>query len=136
MTEIKKMAKNTQATSSDIIAECLKDTKKASLAIMPPPKQLRELIVRTRMDPELKANPNKLSDLELTDKFCKTDSGESFLIFDSGTIVKEDKSEERLLIFGTKANLKFLVECNEFFMDGTFMIAPKLFNQLYTIHGK
>lgn len=136
MNNIKEMAKNTLACSSDIIAECLKDTKKASLAIMPPPKQLRELVSRTRMDPELKANPNKLSDVELTDKFCKTNSGESFLLFDSGPIVKEGQSEKRLIIFGTEANLKFLAECNEFFMDGTFTIAPKLFNQLYTIHGK
>lgn len=136
MTNMKKMAKETQASSSDIIAECLEDTKKASLAIMPPPKQLQELVSRTRMDPELKADPKKLSDLELTDKFCKTDSGESFLLFDSGTVVNENKSEKRLIIFGTKTNLKFLVECNELFMDGTFTITPKLFNQMYTIHGK
>lgn len=135
LTNIKKKAKETEASSGDIISESLKGIKKATLAIMPPPKQLQHLVSRTRMDPEITSNPNKLSDMELSEKFCKLDSGEKFLLYDSGTIENEDKSEKRLVMFGTNENLKFLKQCNEFCMDGTFTVTPKLFHQLYTIHG-
>lgn len=135
LNNIKKKAKDTQASSSDIIVESLKDIKKASLAVMPPPKQLQHLVCRTRTDPEIKSNPDKLSALELSEKFCKLDSGEKFLLYDSGRIENEDKSEKRLIMFGTADNLEFLKQCNDLCMDGTFTVTPKLFHQLYTIHG-
>lgn len=135
LVKIKEKAIETKASSNDIISESLKHIKMASLAVMPPPKQLQHLVSRSRMDPEIKSNPKKLSELELSEKFCKLDSGEEFLLYDSGTIKNDDKSEKRLIIFGTAANLKFLKQCNNLCMDGTFTVTPKLFHQLYSIHG-
>ena len=42
----------------------------------------------------------------------------------------------RILIFGRKSNVKLLKECEKFFVDGTFKIAPPLFSQVYVISGE
>lgn len=136
MTKIKRMAKRSSATSKRIITKCLKKVKKSVAAIIPPANQLRNLVNRARKNPDFPANPNTLSELILTPEFCKTERDENFLLFDSGTIELEDKSEKRLVIFGTQSNLQFMAECTELFMDGTFKVTPRLFNQLYTIHGE
>lgn len=94
------------------------------------------MINRIRKNPDLPANPNTLLELVLSQEICTTDSDENFLLFDSGTYVNDDESEKRLLMFGTKPNLDFFAECGELFMDGTFTVTPRLFKQLYTIHGK
>ena len=40
-----------------------------------------------------------------------------------------------MLIFGTVATLAFLSNSHDWFMDGTFTVAPPQFAQLYTVHG-
>jgi hypothetical protein len=64
----------------------------------------------------------------VTEKYQKTDKGEQFVLFDS-------KDKDRILMFATRCNLDFLIKTQEWFMDGTFKIVPKLFCQLFTIHG-
>lgn len=71
--------------------------------------------------------PNSREEI-MPEKFCKTIAGESFLLYDSGP------TEDRILVFGTKANLRRLARHNNWYMDGTFSSAPALFAQLYTIH--
>jgi hypothetical protein len=61
-------------------------------------------------------------------KVSKTDKGEQFLLLDS-------KDKDRILMFATRRNLDFLIKSQEWFVDGTFKIVPKLFYQLFTIHG-
>ena len=41
-----------------------------------------------------------------------------------------------IVIFGTEANLAFMAQCDSILMDGTFATAPRLFKQLFIIHGK
>ena len=55
--------------------------------------------------------------------------GENFNLFDSGA-----DDPNRFFIFGTLKNLDMLTENTNWFADGTFKIAPKLFYQLTTIH--
>lgn len=74
--------------------------------------------------------PNSLAELELVDEFSVTIQNESFVLLDN----KDDT--DRIIIFTTTANLRFLVYCPEWHMDGTFDVTPPLFKQLYTIHGK
>lgn len=40
-----------------------------------------------------------------------------------------------MLIYGTEASLSFLADSTDWFMDGTFTVAPPQFVQLYTVHG-
>ena len=56
-------------------------------------------------------------------------NGEQFIQYGNGN------NERRLLIFGTAAGIAFLTNSDDWFMDGTFTVAPPQFAQLYTIHG-
>lgn len=136
MTKIKQLSKTTKKSTNDIISDSLKDVKKSTAAVIPPRVQLKNTVFRARHNPAIAQNPLKLSDLQLTAEFCKTESGENFLLYDSETTTLENGNESRLVMFGTKSNMDFLALCPEIFMDGTFTVTPKLFNQLYTIHGK
>ena len=55
-------------------------------------------------------------------------NGEFFLQYDNN-------NNNRILIFGTAANLDFLQNSPHWFMDGTFRTVPPQFMQLYTVHG-
>ena len=55
---------------------------------------------------------------------------EPWKFFDSGP------GPDRVLILTTDDNLEFLCESVRWCIDGTFKAAPKLWTQLYTIHGQ
>ncbi|XP_018496363.1 uncharacterized protein LOC108864702 [Galendromus occidentalis] len=58
-----------------------------------------------------------------------TEKGENFLFYDSG-----ETEADRILVFATPENLNLLKKYDEWFVDGTFDVCPKLFDQLYTFH--
>lgn len=131
--KVKTLAKNTAMGNRQIIQTAMTNVKNATAAIMPSSVQLRQMVNRVRMEPDAPKNPNNLSELHFSDKFSKTlDNGKNFILYDR----HEPESDSRLIIFGTQENLDFLVRCEGLFMDGTFGVVPKLFYQLYTIHGK
>jgi len=73
------------------------------------------------------------------EKFCLFDSKNEHCIEIFGH--KENVSdyvddEDRLVIFGTKHNVARLMGCEEWMVDATFDIVPKMFYQLLTIMGK
>ncbi|ODM87032.1 hypothetical protein Ocin01_19650 [Orchesella cincta] len=72
--------------------------------------------------------PTSLTTLQLPVKYQLTTKDENFLLFDSGP------SNDRILIFGTMKNLQHMEHSSEWYADGTFKVAPLLFDQLYTIH--
>ena len=69
--------------------------------------------------------PESIQDIALEGEWTTTLSGETFLLH------KDDKS----LIFTTEQNLRLLSQSTTVFMDGTFKSCPRLFSQLYSIHG-
>lgn len=72
--------------------------------------------------------PSSLEDVRLND--IKNSMNEQFLLWDSG------ESDNRMVMFATQKSLHFLETCETLFMDGTVDSGPRLFSQLYTIHGK
>jgi hypothetical protein len=56
-----------------------------------------------------------------------TTDGSSFLLDDTGA-----DDPERILVFGTEANLQYMRKRPEWFIDGTFDVAPLIFKQLFT----
>ena len=54
---------------------------------------------------------------------------EGFLLCDSGP------GPKRIVLFGCKSAVDVLATCKVWLSDGTFKTAPKLFEQVYTIHG-
>ena len=51
-------------------------------------------------------------------------------MFDSGRA-----DTERIILFGTSDNVRFLQDNKDWFADGTFKVTPNLFYQVYTIHA-
>ena len=76
-----------------------------------------------------------LSNYETTSQFnqCQTVGPNStqFLYYDNS-----HEAEERVIIFSTEDHLHRLATCDTWCMDGTFSVAPRLFHQLYVIHGQ
>lgn len=96
---------------------------------------LKKQIRRTRR--EIQAAPDAPKDLVTliipeNFKFYSPSEGlsETFLLHDSGPGV------DRFLIFCRPQNLNILYESNNWYVDGTFKVAPQLFSQVYVILGK
>lgn len=73
--------------------------------------------------------PQTFLDLSIPPILQVTYSNERFLIFDN------ESTTNRILIFSTPQYLKLLSDSSRWFCDGTFRTCPRLFLQLYTIHG-
>ena len=54
-----------------------------------------------------------------------------FLLYDNGRA-----AIRRIVVYASDVNLEVLCDSDGIFMDGNFKCAPKLFMQLYVIHGK
>ena len=73
--------------------------------------------------------PPTLANLQIPDNYAKTlGSGDNFLIHDSGSA-----EAGRVIVFATDHALQHLAETRTWLMDGTFVTAPKLFEQMYII---
>ena len=77
----------------------------------------------------LPKDPASLQELIIDEKWSKFE-GKDFLIHDNGV-----GAANRVLVFGTEEGLHHLGRSSQWFMDGTFSTAPKLFSQLYVIRA-
>ena len=73
-----------------------------------------------------------LSDLEVTGEWTTTGGvdKEDFLIHDSGP-----DYASRILVFASLSALTHLASADKWYMDGTFDVAPLLFQKLYVIRA-
>lgn len=78
---------------------------------------------------ELFPSYTTLADVVIPQAYTVTCKGKQFLMYDS------NDGKDRLLMFTTKKNLRFLTTCSVWASDGTFKVTPLIFTQLYTIHG-
>lgn len=74
------------------------------------------------------AAPSNL-DFEIPAVLKVTNNQEHFILFDSGP-----SDINRIIVFGTKANLEHLANNPHWYADGTFDTAPVLFKQVFTLH--
>lgn len=135
VTKIKKRALETQESTCQVINECTQNTDVACQGALPNQQALKKLIRRKRNEiHQAPSNPTNLADLEIPEcyKTYESEPGktENFLLADSGPGV------DRILIFGRQRNLEIALICDDFFMDGTFKIAPNLFKQIYVVLTK
>jgi len=79
----------------------------------------------------IKVLPETAIDIQLTEKWTQTLSGDNFLMDD--LIMDNGK---RCLIFASNKSLVALCSSKTLFMDGTFKASCKQFQQLYIIHGE
>lgn len=73
--------------------------------------------------------PATLSNLVISEIYQTMHCQDLFLQHNSGP------GPDRLLILTTKDNLEFLCNCDPWLANGTFKEVPRLFQQVYTIHG-
>ncbi|XP_044588808.1 uncharacterized protein LOC123267990 [Cotesia glomerata] len=128
--KIMKKAKKTDDKPAVVINRVLRGVLSPVSAVMPKPVSLSRSVNRIRVkdNPQLH-NPSFRGDLELTDEFKHTYSGDLFLLRDSGG------NKKRFIIFTTQKNLNYLSSCEQWLGDGTFKSVPGIFNQLYSIYG-
>ena len=68
---------------------------------------------------------------QIEEKEKQTYSKDQFLLYDK----RKSDYGGRLLIFSSDEQLRVLLQSDVLFADGTFRVAPKLFEQFYVIHG-
>ncbi|XP_054709164.1 uncharacterized protein LOC129218868 [Uloborus diversus] len=110
------------------LSEIAVDIETASA--IPPFQQIKTELykVRNSTRPSL---PKTIQDISLSGEWTSTrDGNREFLIID-----KIIGPENRMMVFCSEEDLEKLCQSDSIHMDGTFKIVPKLFSQLYTIHG-
>ena len=115
-----------------IVADGLLDTARDVQHHLPPRTSLKRMIQKTRKKHALTTNPHLAlaCDRNLISLFIPVDLLQSWKYFDSGP------GMDRILMLTTDENLDFLCQSVRLCGDGTFKAAPKLWTQLYTIHGQ
>ena len=68
---------------------------------------------------------------DLPPAYCSTTNEDPFFVYHTGV-----RDEERIYIVVSQDTLQFLADSEHWYADGTFRICPKIFCQLYTIHGQ
>nr|XP_042912364.1 uncharacterized protein LOC122272586 [Parasteatoda tepidariorum] len=103
-------------------------TSVAAAANIPAYASIKTALYKTRntLWPNL---PKTVDDLLLQGSWCNTKNGAPFLLIDDGA------GSHRILVFCTAENLRNLCASPKLFLDGTFKVTPKIFKQLYTLHG-
>lgn len=133
LTVAKLRALETRDPTSVIVAEAAVGLNKAAAAKMPSVASTSRSLRRVRAT----ANPVPMNptsrDFDIPAEYTTLDGGEKFLFFDSRD---HGVTTHRTLIYATEENLSTLETCETWFADGTFDCAPKVFSQLYTIHGE
>lgn len=128
--KIKENAIENQNAPKQVIGEILSGVDDSVIGKLPSLKQLAESVTRYRRDrKETVCDPESLAELVLNGEYLLTAKGNQFLLHDNNC------SNSRVIIFASDQNLRFLSNCTDWFMDGNFKIAPKFFQQMYTIHG-
>ncbi|KAK3933198.1 FLYWCH-type zinc finger-containing protein 1 [Frankliniella fusca] len=123
-----------------IIDQAMHRLSDGVVAKLPLRAAMKRAVNRARSS-RLPTNPKSIRDLkDLPPEFMNTLSGDLFVVYDSyeeqeGSDDEDDPVEDRIIVFATKDNLKKLGRSLTWFTDGTFMVCPSLFTQLFTIHG-
>lgn len=79
-------------------------------------------------------DPANIEDIIIEGQWSTTGQGglgEIFLLHDNGI-----GSDERVIVFATRNNLRYLCEADTWFVDGNFAMAPRHFAQVYVLLAK
>jgi hypothetical protein len=123
--EMIERAEQTSEPPRTIISKIQKDMPLELATVIPSDRNLTQAIQRVRRNKYGKA-PQSRSEIDFSG--LESADGEPFLLDDSG-----EDDEDRVLVFGTQKNLKVLKQNLEWFIDGTFEVAPDIYKQLFTI---
>ncbi|CAF1552573.1 unnamed protein product [Rotaria sp. Silwood1] len=127
--ETKKKAEQCHDPPRLIIHEArLKLSSDAAITI-PQCTALQRSIQRIRQEENIPTEPKTFADIVIPPNLQNTVTNQKFILYDN------NDHHRRLLIFASKEQLDFLNGCESWHCDGTFAVAPRLFEQMYSIHG-
>ena len=130
--KMKEMARTTNLPTQKIIAECVGDLSSESQSQLPRIRSMYKMISEERRTSiHHPVNPVHLKDLVIPDSYLTTSNSGSLLSWDS----KYSTECKRSLLLGTEENLSILATSKHWMIDGTFSVAPSLFQQMLTIHA-
>ncbi|CAF1369872.1 unnamed protein product [Adineta ricciae] len=126
--QMKELAEITNDAPVQIITNVIAKTPRDIQPCLPKKNALRQQIKRAKRLCDEETEPKSLNEFTLPDIYSTTLSGLSF----AKDIIH---GTERILLFTTTENLRWLQEAKFWIMDGTFKTVPTLFRQLYSIHA-
>ena len=94
-----------------------------AVSIVPTLPSLHSSLYRKRRK-RLPPMPTTIDEVSFTGDWARTLGGSPFLV----------QSVDNIHVLATDQNLELLADAEEWYMDGTFKIVPRLFHQVYTIH--
>ena len=127
---MKKNATNIHINPKAIVDAIYNDLSLEVREALPKKQSLYKMVynIQKKLKPTLPSQPKSLNELDIPDEFKML--SHDGLFYDSGKSFKN-----RIILFTTKKNLDTLANCKVWCADGTFKV-PKLFRQLFIIHGK
>ncbi|CAF3241470.1 unnamed protein product [Rotaria sp. Silwood2] len=126
--QMKELAQISNYQPAQIISNVIAITAHEIRPCLPRKDALRQQIQRAKRVCDVEVETKTLDDFKLPDASSITLSGMHFSKdINDGT--------ERILLFTTSENLKWLQKAKFWIMDGTFKTVPTLFRQLYSIHA-
>ncbi|XP_068208538.1 uncharacterized protein [Palaemon carinicauda] len=130
LAKMKENATNSQLSARSLIASASASLDEAGCYLMPSNATLSRNIRKWRQfHVQVPPIPNARNGYAIPEDFTRLESGENFLLYDSG---EDDVS--RILIFGTDSGSDDLENHRHWACDGTFKCAPDIYYQLYTLH--
>ena len=126
--QMKELAQISNDLPVQIITNVIATIPREIQPCLPGKNALRQQVKRAKRVCDEEVEPNSVNDFILPDEYCVTLSGIPFA-------KQISLGNERILLFTTTENLKWLQEAKFWIMDGTFKTVPNLFRQLYTIHA-
>ena len=129
---MKRKASESQEATHSILTASIGELNEQTAVHLPKINSLKRTIVMSRNEAEnVPPEPLSLQHLEIAECYTKTKNGQQFLLHDSGS----ESENQRILIFGTQANIDSLSSAPVWLTDGTFKTVPSLFYQMYVIHA-
>ena len=114
-----------QKNMVEISTQANRDIVAAHLPTFPSIKSVLYRIRRERVPPL----PKYRSEVHFEGEWTRTHKGEQFLLIENGN------ENDRMVIFTTSDNLRYLSNADIIYMDGTFQTCPSLFYQIFTLHA-
>lgn len=128
ISEIKQAAKRSREPTATIIQEAIQNIDSETSQKLPKKESMKRL-VRTVRRENLPSEPKTLDNLdEIPEEYRKNLQGDRWLLH------YDPDDEEKMVVFATDEDLRYLFRSKYWIMDGTFKSSPAILLQLYTIH--
>jgi FLYWCH zinc finger domain len=123
---VKRRAIDTHETPRQIITAAQGNLAAEEAAAVPSYVALQQQIERKRKrENHPYQEPENVADFVVPDELSRSEGNQNFILHDSGA-----NDLHRFIMFGTQENIDILGRHRDWFVDGTFRVAPRIFMQV------